>query len=183
MSRVNSIAILLAAYAAVFLQVSFDGVRRLLGAQIDLLPALMVYTSLSSGIIMVALLALFGGLCLDTFSANPLGISVLPLLAIGVLIYQKRELILRDQIYAQLLLGLGASAAAPMLTLLSLWGAGQSPVIGWGSLWQWIVMAIGGAAFTPVCFFMFDRVRRAFSYQPLAESSFRSDREIKRGRR
>ncbi len=178
----NSIVILLAAYVAVFLQVSFNGFRHLLGAQIDLLPALMVYTGLTSGLAMIALVALFGGLCLDALSGNLLGISVLPLLLIGSLIYQKREVILHEEVYAQFVLGFGASALAPVLTLISLLGAGASPVIGWGSLWQWLVMAAGGAAFTPVCFVLFERLKRAFHHPPLAEMSFRPDREIKRGR-
>ena len=50
-----------------------------LGAQIDLLPALMVYAALNAGLPTVALLAVFGGLWFDTLSANPLGISILPL--------------------------------------------------------------------------------------------------------
>ena len=33
-----------------------------------------------------------------------------------------------------------------------------------------------------LCFFLFNRFNRAFSYQPQAETSFRPDREIKRDR-
>jgi len=55
-------------------------------------------------------------------------------------------------------------------------------LLGWCSLWQWLVMVLGGAAFTPVCFYLFDRFNRAFSYQAQPETSFRPDREIKRDR-
>ena len=53
---------------------------------------------------------------------------------------------------------------------------------GWESLWQWSLMALAGALATPVCFKIFDSCHRLFNYQPLAESSFRPDREIKRSR-
>ena len=55
-------------------------------------------------------------------------------------------------------------------------------VIGWFSIWQWIVMATAGGEITPIWFRVFDRLLMALSYQPLNENSFRSDREIKRGR-
>jgi len=84
MNWLNTIAILLIAFLAVFMESYFRGLRNLVGAQIDLLPALMVYASLSAGISTVALLATLGGLWFDSLSANPLGITVLPLLVIIV---------------------------------------------------------------------------------------------------
>src|SRR5208283_1757969 len=111
----------------------------LLGAQVDLLPALIVYAGLSADLVTVALLAFLGGLGFDALSANPLGVSVLPLFAIGLAIYANRELILRDQTFAQWSLGLAASAAAPPLTLVILLTTGHKPLLGWGSLWQWLV--------------------------------------------
>lgn len=180
MNWLNPILILLTAFVAIFLEASFQGVRHMLGVQIDLLPALMVYTSLSSGFGMVVALALAGGFWFDSLSANPLGISTLPLLLIGTLIYARRSLILREQRFAQLVLGLTASALMPMLTLLLLLSTRQTPLVGWGSLWQWFVMSVGGALLTPACFRLFDGLNRALSYRPIIESSFRPDREIRR---
>jgi len=182
MSRLNSIMILLAAFIAVFLEASFQGIRHLFGAQVDLLPCLMVYASLTSGWPTVALLAVFGGLCFDSLSANPLGVSVLPLFAVGLLIYRKRNLILHDEFFTRFMLGLMASALVPALTLLLLLTTHQTPLIGWGSLWQWLVMTGGGALATPVCFALFDRANQALGYHPVVETSFRPDREILRGR-
>jgi cell shape-determining protein MreD len=181
-SWLHSISIVAAAFLAVFMESYFRGLRNLIGTQIDLLPALVVYAALSAGISTVAVVATLGGLWFDSLSANPLGITVLPLFVIGFVIHCLRELILRDQLYARFLIGLAASTAAPLLTVLALIGAGQEPLLGWWSLWQWLVMAVGGALFTPVCFEFFDRLHRLLSYQPLPESSFRPDREIKRGR-
>ena len=159
------------------------GLRDLLGAQIDLLPALMVYAALSAGLPTVTLLAVLGGLLFDSLSANPLGITVLPLFVVGFLIYMQRDLILRDQSFAQLVLGLSASAFVPAVTLLLLLTGGHAPVLGWGSLWQWFVMTVGGAVATPVLFLLFGWFDRTFSYRSATEMSFRPDREIRRSRR
>lgn len=177
-----NILILLTALLLVFFQGAFHGIRHWFGAQVDLLPALMVYTALTSGPVMMMTLAVCGGLMFDTLSVNPLGISILPLLLFGVLLQLRRDLLLRDQIYAQFILGLIASAIAPLITVLILLTLEQSPLLGWGSLWQWLVMSVGGGVATPVFFLLFDRLNHALGYQPIVESSFRADREIRRGR-
>jgi rod shape-determining protein MreD len=183
MTALNSILILLTAFLAVFWEAAFSGLRRLLGAQIDLLPPLMVYASLSAGLPTVTLLACAGGLWFDSLSANPLGVSVLPLFIIGWAIYLQRDLIMRDAAFAQFVLGLGASAAAPLLTLLLLLSSGNKPLLGWGSLWQLIVLSVGGAVATPILFEIFSWFHRAFGYRAVSQPSFRPDREIRRGRK
>jgi rod shape-determining protein MreD len=182
MIALNSISILIAVFLAVFWEAAFSGIRHLLGAQIDLLPALMVYASLTSGLTTLSGGALLGGLLYDTLSANPLGISVLPLFLVGILIYRQRELILRDEAFAQFFLGLLASGAVPLLTLLLLLTLGHAPLVSWGLLWQWIVMTLGGAVATPVLFQLFAWFDRALNYRRTTEGSFRQDREIRRGR-
>ena len=77
MSALNSILILIAALLAVFWEAAFNGIRHVLGAQLDLLPGLIVYAGLRAGLPTVALTALLGGMMLDSLSANPLGVSVL----------------------------------------------------------------------------------------------------------
>ena len=182
MNWLHTVLVLGAAFLAVFWEAAFGGVRHLLGAQIDLLPPLMVYAALCTGLTTVTLLALFGGLWFDSLSANPLGVTVLPLFAVGLAIHLKRELILRDETFAQLILGLGASAAAPVLTLLVLLTAGRAPSLGWGTLWQLVVLSVGGAIATPVCFEAFSWLHRMLIHQGDTASSFRPDREIRRGR-
>ena len=110
MSTLNSILILLVAFLAVFCESAFNGLRNLLGAQIDLLPALVVYAALSAGLPTVTMVSVLGGLFFDSLSANPLGITIMPLFVAGFLISTQRELILRDQLFAQSVLGLSASA-------------------------------------------------------------------------
>jgi cell shape-determining protein MreD len=182
MSWVTTALIFAAAFLAVFWEAAFNGLRHFLGAQVDLLPALMVYAALRASLTTVCLLAVFGGLCFDSLSANPLGITVLPQFAIGFPIFLLRDLILRDQVFAQWTLGLVASAVAPLLTLMLLLTIGHSPVLGWGTLWQIIVMTAGGAIATPICFVAFEWLNRALVHLPISQPSFRPDREIRRGR-
>jgi cell shape-determining protein MreD len=182
MNWLPTIFILAVAYLAVFAEASCDLPRRWLGTQLDLLPALMVYTSLTHGVATIVLLACCGGLWFDSLSLNPLGVSVLPLLVIGLLIYQSRDLLLRRNTSAQVFLGVVAGAAHPLGTLFLLLNIGWTPLLGWFSLWQWLVLAVGGGLITPLCFELFDRLHRAFDYQPSTSAAFREDRQIKRGR-
>jgi cell shape-determining protein MreD len=142
----------------------------------------MVYAALNAEIVTLSLLAVFGGLWFDTLSANPAGVSILPLFAVGYMIWLQRDLILRELPFAQVVLGALASAIAPALSVLVLLTIGQQPLLGWGSLWQWLVMTAGGAVATPVIFVLFEWCQRALGYQPRAEPGFRPDREIQRDR-
>ena len=182
MTALNFILILAAAFLAVFGEAVFPGIRHWLGAQIDLLPPLMVYAGMCASLATVAILATLGGLWFDSLSANPLGVSILPLFIVGFAIHLRRELILRDQRFAQFVLGLGASASVPVLTLVLLLSAGRTPLLGWGSLWQWLVMTLAGAAITPFLFQLFGWFGRTLGYRPARETSFRLNREIRRGR-
>lgn len=183
MKTINTFLLLLTAFIVVFLQAALAGMRDLIGAPVNLLPALIVFAALYGGLRAVALLAVCGGLWFDSFSANPLGISVLPLFGVGLVIYRQRELILRDLGFAQFVLGLAASFMVPLLTLLLLLSMGQSPLVGWGTVWQFVVLSVLGGVGTPLVFRLFARVRHAFFHPPMAPTSFRSDREIHRGRR
>ncbi|HZL13877.1 MAG TPA: hypothetical protein VFC85_07000, partial [Verrucomicrobiae bacterium] len=87
MNVLQTILIFVAAFLAVFGEATFPLLRHWLGAQVNLLPAIMVYAALNANISVVALLAIFGGLWFDSLSANPLGVTILPLLVVGFLIY------------------------------------------------------------------------------------------------
>ena len=182
MNWFNTIAILVVGYLVVFAQAVMNEFRLAFGAQIDLLPSLVVYASLSGGVLTLTLVAICGGLWIDSLSANPLGISLLPLFLAGLFIQRSRDLVLRQQPFAQFVLGTAASAAVPVMTLLLLLNTGAQPLVSWFSLWQWVVMSLAGGAITPVWFLVFDRITEALNYRALGETSFRADREIKRGR-
>jgi hypothetical protein len=91
-------------------------------------------------------------------------------------------LILRDQPYAQLVLGFGASAFAPLLAIIILFSCGAEPMLGWGSLWQWFVMTLIGGLMVPLYFRLFGKVYRTLGYERVVETTFRADREIERGK-
>jgi len=183
MNILQTILILAAAFLAVFGEAAFSLPRQLFGAQVDLLPVLMIYAALNTNVVTISLLAVLGGLGFDALSANPLGVSILPLFAVGFPICLRRDLILRELPFAQVVLGAAASAVVPVLCILLLLSGGQEPLLGWGSLWQWLVMIAGGAAATPVIFALFDWCQHALGYQPQTETSFRPDREIRRDRK
>lgn len=182
MTWIHTFLILLAAFVSVFFEAAFQGIRSLFGTQIDLLPALMVYASLYGNRFTVPLVAVTAGLFYDSLSANPLGITIVPLFLIGMAIQAYRDLILRDQLFAQIALGFAASLAAPLITLLLLLTTGHQPLAGWGTIWQLSVMATAGAVAGPGWCLLFGLFNRLFVHQSAIESSFRPDREIRRGR-
>jgi hypothetical protein len=182
MSWLHTVFVLAIAFLAVFWESAFSGLRHLLGAQVDLLPSLMVYAALCTNLTTVTLLAVLGGLWLDSLSANPLGVTMLPLFVVGLLIHVKRDLMVRNQTFAQAMLGLAASAAVPLLTVLVLLTKRHTPLLGLGTLWQLIVMSVGGAVATPICFELFGWLDRMLVHPRAEQTSFRADREIRRGR-
>lgn len=182
MNWLPTVFLIVSTLLAVFWESAFPLVRDVTGAQIHLLPGLMVFAALNTGITNTAIVALLGGLGFDSLSANPLGVSVLPLFLIGFLIQTQRDLILRTHTFAQSVLGAAASAAWPVMTVLLLMTSGKQPLIGWSSLWQLAVVTAGGAIVTPLIFELYAWVERTFGYDRVTESSFRLDREIRRGR-
>ena len=182
MNPFQTILILTAAFLTVFAETVLSAPRGLLGAQIDVLPAIMIYAALNAGLPTISLLAIFGGLWFDSLSANTLGISILPLFIVGFPICLRRDLILRDLPFAQFVLGAAASALVPLLTLLMILSGSHDPLLGWGTIWQWLVMTGAGAVATPFVFSLMNWCNRALGYQPYQEASFRPDREIRRGR-
>ena len=182
MSWFTHLLFLLVIFLTVFMEATFDGFRHLVGTQVDFLPALMVYAGLTYSIGLIAGAAVWGSLCFDALSANPLGTSLLPLMVVGVSVHVFRSLLLRELIYAQFVIGTAACASAPLLTLFILSGLEHEPSTGLGFLWQWLVMSIVGGLSTPLIFLVLDRLAQTLNYQPESESSFRPDRQIKRGR-
>jgi rod shape-determining protein MreD len=176
------ISVLVVAYVAVFAQSRFLFLRHTVGAQVDLLPALLVYAGLCCSLPLVVTAAVTGGLWLDALSANPLGVSMIPLAAAGLLCHAYRDVILRDDFGTQLSLGFAASAGVPLATLGLLILVGADPLYGGWFVWRWLVSAALGAAFTPLFFLLFSELDRALSYRPETTLSYRPDREIDRGR-
>ena len=177
-----SLLVLAAAFLAVFVESAFDLTRWLLGAQVDLLAPLMVYAALACDLPTVLLLAAGGGLWFDSLSANPLGVTSLALLLPGLLMHLRRDLILRREVTAQIVLGLAASAAVPVLSVLLLLSQRLQPLLGWNTLGRGLLVTVAGGLLTPLIFQALDAVTRSLSYRPATASGHRPDREIRRGR-
>src|SRR5262245_33699323 len=111
MNFLPTFLLLFVAFLVVFLQTTVHGLRVVTGAQVDLLPSIMVYAGLNCGLGPITALAVCGGLLQDSLSANPLGVSILPLFACGAFIHYHRGLILKDAPFARFILGMSASAA------------------------------------------------------------------------
>jgi cell shape-determining protein MreD len=182
MNWFSSIFIYATAYLSVFVSSWIAWPRQLLGIGINLLPGLMVYTGLTQGLPTITAVSLCGGMWFDAMSGNPLGTSVLPLFLIGFIIHQCRELLLRANVFANCVLGAAASLFYPLMTLFLLCNLGTVPLLGWKTIWHLLVSTVEGGLITPLLFMMFDRLDQALNYRPRHETSFRPDRQIKRGR-
>jgi cell shape-determining protein MreD len=182
MNRLASIFFYGLAYLVVFCEAASTLPRHLLGAQINFLPGLIVYAALTFDVVGLVFASLVLGLMFDSLSANSLGVTSFAFLVTGFAVFWRRELILRDQLFAQLTLGAMASLAVPSLSIILLFGVRQSPMIGWSTLWQLGIMTAGGALATPAWFKLFAALDRALRYKEVAEVTFRNDRQIARGR-
>ncbi len=60
MNILNTFLIFAVAFLAVFGEAALPGLRHLFGAQVDLLPVLMVYAALNASLSTIAALAIFG---------------------------------------------------------------------------------------------------------------------------
>ena len=182
MNRIPLLLLFFTTWLAVFGQTQFAPVVSWIGTPLSLLPALTIYTALSHSLGVVAGFSIFAGLALDSLSANPLGVSILPLFLCGFGTHARQHLILRDQAYARFWLGLVAGLAVPLLVRLLLSMGHRSPlgdIFGTGVTLSGAVNAVA----CPLLFLVFDRFREVFEYKPMIESSFRPDRQLKRSRR
>lgn len=177
------IVFLTTGYAVTFAEARVSFVRDLTGAQIDLLPGMMVYAAMAYRTEIVLVVAALFGAFYDSLSANVLGTSFVALAAVGLGASRFRELLLSDQFITHWILGVIASAVAPVVALIVLNLCGLQPLIGLGSLWQWAIMTAGGGFVTPLWFRFFNRLDDASRFKEMPELTFRQDRSIERGRR
>jgi len=169
-------------YAVSFAEGRVTALRDLTGAQIDLLPGMMVYAAMAYRTVIVLGCAALFGLFFDSLSANVLGTSFTSLAAVGLAAARFRELLLSDQFITHWVLGLIASGIAPLIALIVLNLCGFQPLLGVGSFWQWAMMIAGGGFMTPVWFKFFNRLDDASRFKEMPESAFRQDRQMARGK-
>jgi hypothetical protein len=166
MNWLHATSILLAALVVVFLEATITLPRDLLGAQINPLPALVVYAALQSNLTILTLLVVCSSLWQSSLSADPLGIALLPLFLVGAFIASNRNQFAQRERFVRFALGAAASATVPLLTLLLLLTIGHKPILNWFSLWQWLVMAAGGGLTTLLTFLVLDWLKGELSHNP-----------------
>jgi cell shape-determining protein MreD len=182
MTPAHTTTLLIATFLAAFAQAALDGPRRLLGVQMDFVTPLVVYAALRGSLVSTTLVAVCGALWLDALSENPLGVSVLPLFVPAFVMQTQRSVILRDQRFAQAVLGAGASAVFVILSLVLLLTMGRAPAVGWGTLWVLAVAAASGALLVPGYGVFFSWLEGLFFHRPRQRPSFDPLRQIKRDR-
>ena len=111
MNWFHTMSILLAALIGVFLEAAVTFPRDLLGAQINPLPALVVYAALHSNLATLTLVVICGSLWQSALSADPLGIALLPLFLVGTFIEFNRKQFARRERFVRFTLGTAASAS------------------------------------------------------------------------
>lgn len=182
--RINKmLVLLLGTYLLIFLQSHLNGPRLWFGFQPDLTPALLVCVGLTMGAGHISTSAVLTGLWLDSLSANPLGISILPLFVVGWIIFCFREKILGDEFVAQFYLGTIAGLLVPLMQIGLLKLVGATPLLGWEmSLWG-LFNALSCGAAVPI----FDRLAKRlggwFSHPVYDPNRWPNDnRQIVRGK-
>jgi hypothetical protein len=162
MNRFHCIALPVVALLSLYVEAALAGPRALLGAQIAVLPALVVFAALRASFPAMLGLVVLGALWRDTLSADPLGLSLVPLAWAGAAVHFNRHLIVSDQFYARFMVGALAGAAVPLLMLLELYTSGREPLAGWFFAWQLAVMTVGSGLLVPLYFLLFDWLEHAF---------------------
>ena len=181
-NQVLLIVFLVTGYLVIFAQARLTAFRDFTGAQLDLLPGMIVFAAMVFQLGTVILCAAVFGLLFDSFSANALGTTFVSLAIIGLFASRYRDLLLSEHFTTHWVLGLIASALAPLISYTLLRLQDVKPMVAWGSAWHWAIMIAGGGAATPLWFKIFTRLDEALRYKELPESTFRQDRQIARGR-
>ena len=183
-TRINKILVLfLGVYILAFMQSHWSGPRLWLGFQPDLSPALLVFVGLTMGAGYVSTLAIFTGLLLDSLSANPLGVSVLPLFFAGWVVFCFREKVMVRELFAQVYLGIMAGLIVFLFQLILLILVQANPMFGWGmGFWALLNSLFCGAA-VPLFNLLSKTFEQWFSHPSYNPNRWpNSNRQIVRGK-
>ena len=167
MKHFFTLTILLTALGAIFFECACGIPRNLTGAQIDPLPALMIVVALRSPVLAITALAIMGSLWQSSISADPLGISMLPLFLLGMTVHLNKRRISSHHPGQRFALGAIAGAIVPALTLGLLLLTSQQPLVGWYSLWQWAVGILGSGLLALIFSPWIEWLDRTVEEQPL----------------
>jgi hypothetical protein len=177
------LTLLLGVYFLIFLQSHWQMPRLWLGFQPDLTPALMVFVGLTMGAGYVSSIALMSGLWLDSLSANPFGMSILPLFLVGWIVFCFRKKIMAVEFMAQIYLGIlgGLLVFLLQLTLLMLFSF--NPLIGWEMIFLAMLNAFFCGVAVPFFYLLHKWFKSLFSHSSHEPNKWRNNnRQIVRGK-
>ena len=163
-----TLTILLTALTSIYAASAWHLPRQLTGVQLDPLPALMLVVALRAPISAVTALAIGGSLLQSALSSGPVGASLVPLYALGLVIHLNAHSLSQYHIGPRFALGAIAGGVVPALTLVLLVLSGHEPLIGWFTLWQWSVGILGSGIFAVLFFPLLEWLDRSVEEQPLA---------------
>lgn len=179
----QTVYLLLIGYISVALNITFGAwLRNAVGIQIDLIPLVVVYMALTLEVSTVVLICGVLGILFDSLSANPAGVSSISFALAGLTIYAYRHLVLRKLWQIQYLSGLLSSVIIPLFSYLLLKTVGEEPVMTFKMVINILISGFINAFLTPFIFGIIDWIENTFNYKQVKMSSFRPDREIKRGK-
>ncbi|MGC8886614.1 MAG: hypothetical protein ACP5MG_05595 [Verrucomicrobiia bacterium] len=183
MNYSHTIFLVIISYLAIALEATvLASIRGWLGLNVDLLPAIIACSGLLSPIETVLSVSLIVGLMFDSISATPLGVTAISLAIPGLLIHLGQNLFIKNNWQTQFLSGLFAGAFQPLISLFLLLTMGHKPIFSIDSILFISISAVICGFFSPVVFRLLNWMDRTFNYTQVGTSSFRPDREIKRGR-
>lgn len=166
----------------VYTESVLDPLRNLLRAQPDLMPGLLLYAWLNSGPSWILLLAIWAGLCTCGVSQTPFAVTVLSLVAAGLIVFTNRSVLVRELVLTQVILGFGAGVAVTLFQWVMLASTGYKSATVWQVVWPALVTGLGCGLLAPAAWALLERLGSALAYREQTQPSFRPDREILRGR-
>lgn len=176
------IYLLLIGYISVAINITLGAwLRDVIGFYIDLVPLLVVYMALTAELTTLVLVSSIIGLFFDSVSANPLGVSPISFILAGLIVYGYRHLVLRKSWQIQYLSGLLCSILIPFNTFILLKFIGAEPFMAFKLIIKLLISGSLNALLTPLIFGIIDWIENTFNYKQVKMSSFRPDREIRRG--
>ena len=179
MKTFYAIGLLVIALLALYLANTLDWHQHITGTRIDPLPALMVCAALRAPVHALMLLAVFGSLWQTSLSADPPGISMIPLFAVSVAVSLNQRAIHTRLWGARFAAAATAGAFVPLFTLGLLMLLGREPLLGWFSIWQLGLMSFSSGLLALIFFPLLEWLDRAVEDQPLA-APYDTTTQIKR---
>ena len=128
----------------------------------------MLVVALRAPISAVTALAIGGSLLQSALSSGPVGASLVPLYALGLVVHLNAHSLSQYHIGPRFALGAIAGGVVPALTLGLLVLSGHEPLVGWFTLWQWSVGILGSGFFAVLFFPLLEWLDQSVEEQPLA---------------